>query len=128
MWFPVDPVPRESTLEFVAGTHRGQWLMPRSFMVQEAKWFPEGSLQEVPDVEADRGRYPILGWSLEPGDAVFFQALTLHGSNGSPDRRRVISIRYLGDDAVRVQRPWRCSPPIPADSEFPLLIGNAGAI
>jgi len=31
-WIPVDPVGRESTLEFVAGSHRGPWLMPRSFM------------------------------------------------------------------------------------------------
>ncbi|MGB8858646.1 MAG: phytanoyl-CoA dioxygenase family protein [Ilumatobacteraceae bacterium] len=128
MWFPVDPVPRESTLEFVAGTHHGQWLMPRSFMVQEAKWFPEGSLEEVPDVEANRDAYPIIGWALAPGDAVFFQALALHGSNGSAERRRVISIRYLGDDARRVERPWRCSPPIPADATFPVLIEAGGGI
>ena len=128
MWFPVDPVPRESTLEFVAGTHHGQWLMPRTFMLQEAKWFPEGSMQEVPDIEADRDAHHILGWALQPGDAVFFQGLCLHGSNGSQDRRRVISIRYLGDDAVRVQRQWRCSPPIPADAEFPVLIGDRSTI
>ncbi len=42
-WIPVDPVQRESTLEFVAGSHRGPWLMPRSFMDAQAKWFPEGS-------------------------------------------------------------------------------------
>ena len=31
-WIPVDPVSRASTLEFIAGSHRGPWLMPRSFM------------------------------------------------------------------------------------------------
>ena len=31
-WIPVDPVSRASTLEFVAGSHRGPWLMPRSFI------------------------------------------------------------------------------------------------
>ncbi len=123
MWLPVDPVPRESTLEFVAGTHLGPWLMPRTFMQREAKWFPEGALGDVPDVEADRAAYPILGWALEPGDAVFFHALTLHGSQGAIGLRRVISIRFLGDDATRVERPWRCSPPIPADATFPVLIG-----
>jgi ectoine hydroxylase-related dioxygenase (phytanoyl-CoA dioxygenase family) len=127
MWMPVDPVPRESTLEFVAGTHLGPWLMPRTFMQREAKWFPEGALADVPDVDADRDAHPILGWALEPGDAVFFHALTLHGSPGAIGLRRVISIRFLGDDATRVARPWRCSPPIPADAEFPVLIGPAGA-
>src|ERR1700761_5600014 len=29
MWIPVDPVSLESTLEFIAGSHRGPWLMPR---------------------------------------------------------------------------------------------------
>jgi ectoine hydroxylase-related dioxygenase (phytanoyl-CoA dioxygenase family) len=58
---------------------------------------------------------------MAPGDAVFFHALTLHGSRGSSRRRRVISIRYLGDDAHRVERRWRCSPPIPADAIFPPL-------
>ncbi|WP_305807218.1 phytanoyl-CoA dioxygenase family protein, partial [Stenotrophomonas sp. YIM B06876] len=32
MWIPVDPVPRSATLEFVAGSHKGPWLMPRTFM------------------------------------------------------------------------------------------------
>ncbi len=125
MWLPVDPVPRESTLEFVAGTHLGPWLMPRTFMQREAKWFPEGSLVDVPDVDADRAAFPILGWALDPGDAVFFHALTLHGSQGAIGRRRVISIRFLGDDVERVQRTWRCSPPIPADATFPLLLTDA---
>ena len=43
LWMPVDPVDRESTVEFVAGSHLGPWLMPRTFMDAEAKWFPEGT-------------------------------------------------------------------------------------
>lgn len=121
MWLPVDPVPRASTLEFVAGTHLGPWLMPRTFLERESKWFPEGSLAEVPAIDQDRDAFPIIGWELQPGDAVFFHALTLHASSGSATRRRVLSIRFLGDDARRVERRWRCSPPIPADAIFPLL-------
>ncbi len=30
-WIPVDPVPRESTLEFFAGSHLGPWYVPRTF-------------------------------------------------------------------------------------------------
>jgi ectoine hydroxylase-related dioxygenase (phytanoyl-CoA dioxygenase family) len=124
MWLPVDPVPRASTLEFVAGTHLGPWLMPRTFMQREAKWFAEGSLLDVPDVQADRDAFPILGWELLPGDAVFFHALTLHASQGAAGLRRVVSIRFLGDDATRVERNWRCSPPIPADATFPELLAS----
>ena len=54
-WIPVDPVPEDGCLELVAASHRGPWLMPRTFMLGEARWFPEGSLAELPDIEADRG-------------------------------------------------------------------------
>ena len=110
MWLPVDAVPRESTLEFVAGSHLGPWLMPRTFKDAQAKWFPEGSLGDLPDIEGDREAFNILGWALEPGDAVFFHMLTVHGAAGSTSRRRVFSVRFLGDDMVHAPRPWRTSP------------------
>ncbi|HXV34275.1 MAG TPA: phytanoyl-CoA dioxygenase family protein [Gaiellaceae bacterium] len=115
MWMPVDPVPRESTLEFVAGSHLGPWLMPRTFLDDEAKWFPEGSLEELPDVYGEPGRFRILGWALEPGDAVFFHMLTLHAAGGvSGDRRRrAFSVRFVGDDVTYAPRPWRTSPEFP---------------
>jgi ectoine hydroxylase-related dioxygenase (phytanoyl-CoA dioxygenase family) len=113
VWFPVDPVPREASVEFVAGSHLGPWLMPRTFMAGEAKWFPEGTLEELPDVDERRDEFRILGWELEPGDAVFFHMLTLHAAGGAPGRRRAFSIRFLGDDAVHAPRPWKTSPEFP---------------
>ncbi|MFA9431262.1 phytanoyl-CoA dioxygenase family protein [Egicoccus sp. AB-alg2] len=119
MWLPVDPVARTSTLEFVAGSHRGPWLMPRSFMDDQAKWFPEGSLQDLPDIDGDlardAGAHRILGWQLEPGDAVFFHMLELHAAGGveGPHRRRAFSVRFLGDDAVHAPRAWTTSPAFP---------------
>ncbi len=113
LWMPVDPVDRESTVEFVAGSHRGPWLMPRTFMDEEARWFPEGSLEELPDIEAGRNAFEILAWELEPGDAVFFHMLTLHAAGGATSRRRAYSVRFLGDDATHVPRPWKTSPEFP---------------
>ncbi len=115
MWLPVDPVDRESTLEFVAGSHLGPWLMPRTFLDGQAKWFPEGTLEELPDIDGHRDGYHIVAWELEPGDAVFFHMLTLHAAGGvSRDvRRRVLSVRFLGDDMVHAPRRWRTSPPFP---------------
>ena len=109
-WIPVDPVPRESTLEFVAGSSDGTWYMPRTFMTQQAKWFPEGSLADVPDMTLAANRARVIGWALAPGDLVAFHMLTLHASAGSAARRRVFSARYLGDDMVHAPRPWRTSP------------------
>jgi ectoine hydroxylase-related dioxygenase (phytanoyl-CoA dioxygenase family) len=139
-WIPVDPVTRPATLEFVAGSHLGPWLMPRSFMDAQAKWFPEGSLADLPDIEARRDEYRILGWELEPGDAVCFHMLTLHGSAGVEPgrRRRVFSVRFLGDDATHAPRKWVTSPAFPGleavlpagaplvHELFPLLWTNKG--
>ena len=115
MWMPVDPVAREATLEFVAGSHQGPWLMPRTFMDEEAKWFPEGSLEELPDIDADPDAFRIVGWALEPGDVVFFHMLTLHAAGGvsGGSRRRAFSVRFLGDDATHAPRPWKTSPEFP---------------
>jgi len=118
-WIPVDPVSLHSTLQFVAGTHRGPWLMPRSFMNQEAKWFPEGSLEELPDFEADPDRYKILGWEMQPGDCVAFNMLTVHSSRGTEPnrRRRAFSVRVVGDDVRHAPRRWVTSPNFPGLEE-----------
>lgn len=114
-WIPVDPVSRASTLEFIAGSHLQGWMMPRSFMTQEAKWFPEGSLTELPDIEAHRQDYPVLGWEMAPGDVICFHMLTLHAAGGVEPgrRRRVFSVRYLGDDIRHAPRHWPTSPDFP---------------
>jgi ectoine hydroxylase-related dioxygenase (phytanoyl-CoA dioxygenase family) len=112
MWMPVDPIAPESTLEFLVGSHRRGWLMPRTFLTEQAKWFPEGTLEELPDIEADREAHEIRGWAMEPGDVVFFHMLTAHHAYGVPgaNRRRAFSLRFLGDDATHAPRPWRTSP------------------
>lgn len=109
-WIPVDPVPRESTLEFLAGSHDGTWYVPRTFMTKQAKWFPEGSLADLPDMSVAENKARVIGWALQPGDIVAFHMLTLHAASGSATRRRVFSARYLGDDMVHAPREWPTSP------------------
>jgi ectoine hydroxylase-related dioxygenase (phytanoyl-CoA dioxygenase family) len=126
-WIPVDPVPEVGSLELVAGSHRGPWLLPRTFLTNQARWFPPGSLAELPDIEADRQAYDIRRFELAPGDAIFFDFLTVHGAPGFPfnSRRRVLSLRYLAADARHAPRRWPTSPlfdgldrDLPAGAEF----------
>ena len=84
--------------------------MPLTFLKKEAKWFPEGSLKEPPDIEADPDNYNVLSWALEPGDAVAFHMLTLHNGAGTKVLRRVFSVRMLGNDIRYVPRTWETSP------------------
>jgi ectoine hydroxylase-related dioxygenase (phytanoyl-CoA dioxygenase family) len=101
LWIPLDPVPRERTLEFIAGSHvSGKTYRPERF---NRTTLNEGDMREaVPDIDGNRERFDILGWALQPGDAVAFQYTTLHGApanHSRAERRRAFSLRVVGDDA-----------------------------
>lgn len=117
-WVALDPVPRERTIEYVGGSHRwGKDFKPQRF---DGTDLYQGDVSEaVPDIDATRNELDILGWAVEPGDAVAFQFGTLHGApaNASPERRRVISFRWVGDDARFVKRQGTTSPAFP-DLEY----------
>lgn len=132
-WVPLDPVPRDRTIEFAAGSHRrGKTYRAERF---DGSNLYEGDTSErVPDIEGSKQGRDIRGWAVEPGDAVMFNFRCLHGApaNNSATRRRVISVRWVGDDATFKRRPnGMSSPPFPdlayADGapfdapEFPVL-------
>jgi len=136
LWIPLDPVPRERTLEFVAGSHRwGKSFRPERF--NKTALNENDGLEPVPDIDANRGSYDILGWALEPGDAVAFNYRTLHGApanRSKVEQRRAFSLRLLGDDVRFARREGIVtSPPfrgvkLPHGAvmdapEFPLLAG-----
>lgn len=117
-WVPLDPVPRDRTLEFVAGTHRGGPIY-RAERFDGTNLYEGDQSRRVPDVNAAREDLDIRGWAVEPGDAVVFDFRCLHGApaNSSTRRRRVISVRWVGEGARFVRRPGRTSPPYP-DLEY----------
>ena len=102
---------------FVAGSHLGPWLMPRTFMDGQARWFPEGSLADLPDIEADRSAFPIVGWALEPATPSSSTCSRSTRPAALTARRRAFSIRFLGDDAVHAPRAWKTSPEFPGLSD-----------
>jgi ectoine hydroxylase-related dioxygenase (phytanoyl-CoA dioxygenase family) len=113
-WIPVDPVPEDGCLELVAGTHRGPWLMPRTFLKKEARWFPERSLAELPDIDADPAAFDIRRFGLRPGDAIFFDFLTVHGAPGSRTGAAGGSCRCATCPRTPGMRPAPGAPPRPS--------------
>ncbi len=113
LWLTLDPVPRETCIEYVAGSHKwGRWFRPERF--NRAALNEGDGLAPVPDIEADRAAYDIRGWALEPGDAIAFSFLTLHGAPPNRSkalRRRAFSSRWVGDDARFAVRQGVTSPP-----------------
>ncbi len=113
-WIPIDPV-QEATLRLVAGSHL--WAKP----VLPVRWIDDthfyadpGDYLPVPDPDRDPSMR-VVEWEMEPGDVVLFDFRTVHGAHGNPHgrRRRVLSLRWVGDDAFYVERPGRTSPPFP---------------
>ena len=114
-WIPVDPVPKKGSPEFWAGSHLGPWRLPAETVEQHAKFFPDGTLTGIPDIDADRSQYDIRRWALDPGDVLFFDFAIVHAAPGfsTEGRRRVLSLRYLSADARHAQRPWPTAPEFP---------------
>lgn len=103
IWMPFDRVTRESSgLEFVRGSHK--W--PNRYKAVTPDHNPymlDSDLEDPPDVEQHRDEYDLLCWDLDPGDALIFSPVTLHGSSGnySTERpRRALATRWFGDDVV----------------------------
>ena len=115
-WTPMDTVPEKVCPKFVAGSHRwGKLFYPRMFKDGDNYSYNGGGYEPVPDIDAAPDDYEILGWSLEPGDALAFNFKTLHNAppNPGPGRRRGFAHRWLGDDVRYCERPGKSSPPFP---------------
>ncbi len=135
LWIPLDDIPRDRTLEFVAGSH----LWGKSFRPQRFNGQPLNEidgLEEIPNIEDHRDDYNIVGWDLKPGDAVAFDYRTLHGApanNSLNAQRRAFSLRLVGDDIRFVRKENSVTSP-PFDEvtlqhgdhllgdEFPILL------
>ena len=114
VWIPLDPVPAEICVEFVAGSHRwGKWYKPRRF-VDNIDHPTSNEGESIPDFDSRRDEFNFLTWDLEPGDCIAFHALTVHGAPGNTSAttsRRAISMRWTGDDARFARRDGYMSPP-----------------
>jgi ectoine hydroxylase-related dioxygenase (phytanoyl-CoA dioxygenase family) len=118
-WSPMDPVDG-ATLRCVIGSHKWEkpvlpvrWLSDDNFYAGEDIYMP------VPDPDVEG--MPVAEWKMEPGDAVAFNYKILHGARGNntATRRRAFSLRFVGDDALYVERAGRTSPPYPGHGMEP---------
>lgn len=115
-WIPLDTVPLETCPEFIAGSHRwGKWFVPTRFTGADYER-DEPGMEVMPDINASRQDYDIRSWALDPGDAIAFNFLTVHGAPANlsnQHRRRGFAARWVGDDATYAVRSGIISPPFP---------------
>ena len=108
-WLSFEPVSREEALEFCAGSHLGPLYNGTSFETDDVTdpFYKTGDLPRLPNIEAERQKWRIIGWPTNPGDVILFNPSVLHGG-GAPDsgrERRTLTLRFFGDDARYTIRP-----------------------
>lgn len=119
----------ESAMEFVRGSHLdGNYYRPELFNAREDHpnaWQAEAEGTPVPDIDGHRADFDIIGYDVQPGDALIFSAWTLHGAPGNAStskRRAALSTRWLGDDATWY--PHQGSDPIVGEAHVNLKPGD----
>lgn len=109
LWISFGIHSREEALEFVIGSHRGPIYDGSQFHPDDdtVPLYNDPDYPRLPDIEADRETYPIVGWATQPGDVIAFHPSILHGGGATTEhtRRETLSLRYFGDDAVIAARP-----------------------
>jgi len=107
-WLSVSEVTvAESSLEFVRGSHAwDSYFAPEAFD-GSTNWTSDFKGERAPDVAGARDEFDIVGFDVEPGDAIFFSAWILHGAPGNAGnkRRTALSTRWLGDDVTWYPHP-----------------------
>jgi len=108
LWIPLDPVPRDCSLEVVRRSHTGITYNGSRFELGDdtAPLYPVSKLQRLPDIESDRDNWDIVGEAMVPGDLMVFHLGSLHGGGATLPgmRRRSLTLRFFGDDVVWIER------------------------
>ena len=114
-WIPVDPI-NKASLRVIAGSHKwDKSVMPTKWLSGENFYASNENFIPIPDPDKYPERFPTLEWKMRPGDAIAFHFKSVHGARGNSAKRkrRVLSLRYIGDDIRYIERPGKTSPPFP---------------
>ena len=112
MWVALDTVTEATgAVCYARGSHRRKTLFaPKAFGKDSGfgALYARMGLPPFPDDTAVEQEYDMISWDVEPGDVIIHHPLVFHSAGGNSStslRRRAVSIRYMGDDAVYDDRP-----------------------
>lgn len=115
VWIPVTPHSAADCLKIVRGSQRiGRQFVPTDFRTR-ASWGDEKNLPPGTEILRDvasleREGYEIISWDMKPGDALVFDALTVHGNTGNSSNHVTarVALRFCAEDVRYAPKkfPW----------------------
>ena len=111
LWMGLEPVGPGESIVFLRGSHKWQRLfMPESFAGTGPKGEIVAPYEPTPDFTRELERHEVMEFSLERGDCLVFDRLTVHGApNAKPPQRTVrrFTMRFAeGGARYRRRGPW----------------------
>lgn len=111
LWMGLEPVGPGEGVVFLRGSHKwNRYFMPESFAGTGPKGEIVAPYEPTPDFTAELDRHEVLEFSLQPGDCLYFDSLTVHGApNPKPPARSVrrFTMRFAeGTARYRPRGPW----------------------
>jgi len=116
-WIALDHVSRESMVQYVRGSHKWRLMHAiTNFSGEESddgRYNNSSNPDKLPPIVDEKtgaalGDYDLVGFDMEPGDAVVHHGFTVHGAAGNADltqQRRGYAVRWIGDDIRFDARP-----------------------
>lgn len=83
--------------------------------------FADSTLPSLPDIEAHRDSFDVLGWDYQPGDVLLFHGHIVHSARGdvySHSPRRALATMWAGEDVHYLHRRGQVIPDPRALYEF----------
>lgn len=110
IWITLEPLEKQYCLEFIPGSHHRtiyDGFNPRVVKDDPRSPFYGQDFPQLPDIEAERDKWNIVSWDIEPGDVVLVHPGVLHGGGPTPvdGQRRTLTVRCYGEDIVYASRP-----------------------
>ena len=139
VWVPLDASPPGAQVHYIAGSHT--WREHSPFHFATGKPYVGTGLPPLPDIDGrlNDGTLQSLCWDVQPGDAIAFSAMTVHGQmapeahaagsgggrgeeggDASPEAARPhrlfrrLALRFTGDNARYIQRNGEAKDVIPS--------------
>jgi len=104
VWFCLGDIPRNSALEVIPGSHRGPLYNGIKAHPDEGTvpLFDRADIPPLPDIEAEREKWPITSWATGPRDLLIFHPSILHGGGQNRENvsRQTVTLRFFGEDTV----------------------------